>query len=238
MVNAFIVEDEFQAIGLLKNYIGRIPELNCVGATKDPMQALISIQNEDIDLLFLDINLPGISGVELYKSLKNPPTVIFTTAYSEYAVQGFELEALDYLLKPITFPRFLKAYNRYLDINRKMMSPVEEELISPNDMVFIKSGQTTFRLSWKSILYLEKSENYVIYHTAEKRVLSRQTLSDLELIFPDYFTRIHKSYAISLLHLDQIDYGEVKIGKAKLPIGRTYRNRFLEQLEVFQKKGG
>lgn len=236
MLKTFIVEDEPQAITLLETYIGRVPFLSLCGTSRDPIRAFTYLQENRVDLLLLDINMPNLSGLELYKSLSSPPAVIFTTAYPDFAVQGFELEAVDYLLKPITFPRFLKACDRV----KKRQQPSSPQTISSPviaDIIYIKSGPTLHKLSWKDILYLEKDENYLVYHTAETRILSRQTLSDLEDIFPDYFARIHKSFAVSLLHVEKVEREQVCIYGRQLPVGRTYRTELLERLEVFPIQG-
>lgn len=236
MVKTYIVEDEPQAITLLETYISRVPFLTFTGATRDPLHAFAWLQEHEVDLLLLDINMPNLSGVELYRSLNRPPAVIFTTAYPEYAVQGFELEAVDYLLKPISFPRFLKACDRVVRRQRRQEPPVVPAESAFSDLVYIKSGPVLHKLSWREVFYLEKTENYIVYHTAEKRILSRQTMSDLEDIFPDYFARIHKSFAVSLLHVEQVERDVLRIQGRDLPIGRTYRTTFLDSLEAFSRQ--
>lgn len=237
LLRTYIVEDEAQAINLLRTYVDRVPFLDLVGEARDPIRAFSFLQENLVDLLLLDINMPNLSGLELYKSLSQPPAVIFTTAYPNYAVQGFELEAVDYLLKPITFPRFLKACDRVVKRQQQTQSAVSPESPAFADLVYIKSGPVLHKLSWKEIWYLEKTENYILYHTAEKRILSRQTLSDLETIFPEYFARIHKSFAVSLLHIEKVEREVVQVQGQQLPLGRTYRAEFLERLEDFSRRG-
>ena len=232
MFKAYIVEDEVKAIELLQIYIQRIDFLDLVGVTRNPLKAFSYLQENQIDVLFLDINMPILSGIELLKSISQAPNVIFTTAYPEYAVEGFDLEAVDYLLKPISFPRFLKACERLRKqqkINTSGLEPADPFL---SDIVYVKSGPTTHKLSWKEVLYLEKAENYVIYHTKNQRILSRQTLSNLETIFPSYICRIHKSYAVSLLHLTRIERESVLVKATILPVGRTFRNRLMEKIDM------
>lgn len=228
-LSAFIVEDEIKAIELLKAYIKRINFLKLIGSERNPLTAFQFLQNNPVDILFLDINMPILSGIELLKSIKKKPKVIFTTAYPEFAVEGFDLEAVDYLLKPINFSRFVKACER-LQKNLPHKDSRNLETLDLSDFVYVKSGVTTHKLAWREILYLEKDENYVIYHTAEKQILSRQTLSDLESIFPSYFCRIHKSYAISLLHIKQLDRESVSILDKRLPVGRTYKSRLKDAI--------
>lgn len=237
MLKAFIVEDEIKAVELLRTYIERIDFLDLVGEARNPMNAFSYLQDNEVDVLFLDINMPVLSGLELYKSISNPPSVIFTTAYPEYAIEGFNLEAVDYLLKPISFPRFLKACQRLVKLQKIKTNNTVTEKPKYADLVYVKSGTVTHKLSWQDILYLEKDENYVIYHTKEKRILSRQTMSDLEEIFPSYICRIHKSYAVSLLHIEIVERELLKMNGKELPIGRTFRTRLQESLKTFKNKG-
>lgn len=229
MLRAYVLEDEIKAVNLLQSYIEKIDFIKLIGFARSPQKASIFLQENEVDLLFLDINLPNASGVDFYQNLPSPPTVIFTTAYPNFAVQAFDLEAVDYLVKPITFLRFLKACER-----AAKHQPTHEKLettdSTDNSAIYIKSGVRLHKVFWKDILFLEKDENYVIYHTKEKRILSRQTLNDLEGIFPSYFVRVHKSYAVSLLHIEQVSRDHIKIGIHNLPIGRTYKAGFLESL--------
>lgn len=234
MLKAYILEDEIKAIELLKTYLQRIDFINLLGTARNPMTAFSYLLENEVDVLFLDINLPVMSGVDLFKSLRNPPKVIFTTAYPEYAVEGFTLEAVDYLVKPIPFPRFLQACNRLLNQQKTALhhNDIGKDILS--DIVYVKSGPITHKLSWKEVLYLEKAENYVMYHTADKRILSRQTMSDLEEIFPSYICRIHKSYAVSLLHISRLERTALHINDLELPIGRTYRKGLIECVELLR----
>ncbi len=235
-LKAYIVEDEAKAIALLETYIQRLPFLELVGSVRNPLKAFAFLQKNQIDVLFLDINMPLLSGIELLKSIPNPPNVIFTTAYPEFAVEGFNLEAVDYLLKPINFPRFVKACERLKKQNNISDPTLESMTDLFADIVYVKSGPITHKLSWKEILFLEKNENYVIYHTAKQRILSRQVLSELEAIFPSYFCRIHKSYAVSLLHIKEIKRTALIIGDKQLPVGRTYKQQLKTAMLVFNKK--
>ena len=230
MFKAYIIEDEIKAIELLRSYIQQIDFLELVGEARNPMTAFNYLQKNNVDVLFLDINMPILSGVELYKSLRNPPQVIFTTAYPEYAVEGFNLEAVDYLLKPISFQRFLKASERILKRNKEANTIALDAKAVFSDLVYVKSGVVMHKVSWKEVLYLEKDENYVIYHTKEKRILCRQTLTDLEKAFPSYICRVHKSYAVSLLHISQVERESLIILAKEIPIGRTYKNDLMERL--------
>ena len=226
--NAFLIDDEMKALELLQTYVERIPFIRSVGQSRDPLQALELIQQQPVDVLFLDINLPHLSGVEFYRRLKNPPQLVFTTAYADYAVTGFDLKAVDYLLKPITFERFLEACRRVAERQQHQENPPATEF---TDLVYIKSGSTLHKLKANEIIYLERDENYVVYHTAKNKILTRQTLSSLEQSLPDYFIRVHKSYIISLLHLDSLKGDQLKVQNQSIPIGKTFRAAVYDALK-------
>ncbi len=230
-LKTYIVDDEIKAVELLDNYIAKIPYLISNGYSRDPIEAFKFLQKNEIDIIFLDINMPMLNGVDLYKNLNNPPLVIFTTAYPQYAVDGFDLEAVDFLLKPISFGRFLKATERLLKRKRTIKADLQDDF---KDVVFVKSGNLSHKLFWNEITHLEKSENYVIYHTIEKKILSRQTLSKTVSLSPKYFCRIHKSFAISFLFLKSLGAESCLVAERKLPIGRTYKSKLKQAFEVYQ----
>jgi len=236
MLKAYIIEDEPEAIQLLENYISKIDFLELKGYTHNPVKAISILQSKPVDVIFLDINLPSLSGIDFVKNFNSPPRIIFTTAYPEYAVEGFTLDAVDYLLKPIPFPRFLKACQKLLKSNEHNSPEVPNNEENFSDIVYVKCGHTTYKLSWKEILYLEKDENYVIYHTATKKILSRQVLSDLEEILPPYICRIHKTFIVSLLHLSKMERESVWLGSKELPIGRTYKKAITERVKLLTNK--
>jgi DNA-binding LytR/AlgR family response regulator len=233
--NAYIIDDEPKAIALLENYIERIPFLNLLGTNRNPLKGFSFLQKQTVDVLFLDINMPNLSGLELYRSLDQPPMVIFTTAYPEFAVEGFNVEAIDYLVKPIYFSRFVKACNRIPKLHQLEKRPFANETSFLTDIIYIKSGTTTYKINWRDIYFLEKDENYIVYHQKEKRILSRQILSDLEELFPAYICRVHKSYAISLLHLQKLERGFAYVKNQKIPIGRSYKAQLMKALEKRKK---
>lgn len=224
---AYLVDDEARALELLRNYIERVPSVEWVGEARDPLKALAYLATQQVDVLFLDINLPNLSGIDFYARLNHQPKIIFTTAYPEFAVKGFDLAAVDYLLKPITFERFAKACSR-LAKNQWTDQPTDKKM--PQDLIYVKSGATLHKILANEILYLERDENYVVYHTTKKRILTRQTLSQLEATLPDYFVRIHKSYIVSLLHLDSMRSDQVYLKNQVIPIGKTYRSLLYNRL--------
>jgi len=232
MIKAFILEDEPRAIKLLEKYLEQIDFIELVGSERTADSAMAFISEYQVDVLFLDINLPEMSGIKFFKDLSHRPSVIFTTAYPEYAVEGFELDAVDYLLKPITYPRFLKACEK---LNKHQhLKAIEKGGVDTafSDLVYVKSGKTVHKLFWNDILYLEKDDNYVIYHLQDQRILSRQTLNKLELAFPNYFCRVHKSFAVSLLHLEQSSRELVMVNGRELPVGRKFRKQFMDALAI------
>ncbi len=234
-LRSIIVEDEILAIELLENYIGKIEFLELVAATRNPMNLSQLLQKHEVDVLFMDINMPMLNGIDLYKSLINPPQVIFTTSYPNYAVEGFNLEAIDYLLKPIAFPRFLKACHRL--IKHQNRTPEQENnsrKVAPS-FVYLKSGAVTYKINWQDVLYLEKDENYTIYKTKNKRILVRQTLANATYLFPSYICRIHKSYAVSLLHVEQLRRDAVAVAGRQLPVSRYFKEEFMRLFQQFSR---
>lgn len=234
-MKAYILDDEIKGIELLRNYISKVDFLDVEATSTSPLTAFNYLKDNEVDVLFLDINMPIISGVELLKSLVKKPKVIFTTAHTEYAVDAFDFDAVDYLVKPISFSRFLQACQK---LNRNQLDEIDDQKGDQgilSDIIYVKSGTITHKLSWRDIRYLEKEENYVVYHTEELKILARQTLSDIEKMFPDYIVRVHKSFAISLLHVNQIKNDKVVIGSIDIPVGRSHKEELRSRVEHFNK---
>ncbi len=230
-IKVVIIDDEPKAIDLLVYYISQVEFLEVENTFRNPLKAFQFLTTHDVDLLFLDINMPKLSGVELIKNLKNGPDVIFTTAHPEFAVSGFDLDAIDYLLKPITFPRFLKASQK---AQKTVLKKDAKELI-PADPIYIKSGSITHKLLWRDIAFLKKDENYITYYlTNGKRLLCRQTLSSMEKMFPNYVVRIHKSYAICMYNITSVGNDFLMINTTKIQIGRNFKNNFLHSFEKYK----
>lgn len=235
-----IVEDEPLARNLLTEYVKKVPFLTLVKACSNPMEALEVLRSNAVDILFLDIQMPEITGITLLKVLQKKPMVILTTAYSEYALESYELDVVDYLLKPITFDRFLKAVDK---ASQRMnvpasSSPTAQEKTSPEsspDFVFVKDGTKLVKINFADILYVEGLKDYVTIHTKTQKVISLQRLKTLELQLPaDKFIRIHHSFIIALKAIDVIHKGEVQIGSAMIPISDTYRKAFKDFIEKNQ----
>lgn len=233
-INCLIVEDEPLARNLLTEYVKKVPYLNLVDTCPNAMTAMEVMRQHHIDLLFLDIQMPEITGTTLFKILPKKPLVIFTTAYSEYAIEGFELDAVDYLLKPIPFERFLKAVEKaasrlMIQAEIPASSPAQE---SPSPYVFVKDGNKLVRVFLDDILYIEGLKDYVTLHTRQQKITTLQRMKNLEEQLPaDRFIRIHNSYIVNVKAIDAVHKNEVQIGQAMLPISDTYRKIFREFIE-------
>ena len=231
-LKCLIVEDEPLARNLLAEYVNKVSYLELTEATSNPLHALEVLRNHAIDLMFLDIQMPEITGITLLKSLQKKPLVILTTAYSEYALESYDLDVVDYLLKPITFDRFLKAVDR---ANQRMHPPTvtpeaAEEKNAP--FVFVKDGTKLVKVNFDDILFVEGLKDYVTIVTKAQKIVSLQRLKSLESqLPPDKFIRIHHSYIIAIKAVDTIHKGEVQIGTHLIPISDSYRKSFKEFIE-------
>jgi two-component system, LytTR family, response regulator len=233
MLQCLIVEDEPLARNLLTEYVSKVVDLKLVDACASPMAALEILRRQPVDILFLDIQMPEITGISLLKVLQKKPFVILTTAYSQYALEGYELDVVDYLLKPITFERFLKAVDK---VNQRLQSPpkvvLEGTTRTGDDIVFVKDGTKLVKVDLSDILYVEGLKDYVTIHTRSQKVVTLQRLKALEEQLPaDRFIRIHHSYIIAVQAIDAVHKGEVKIGNALIPISESYRKAFREFIE-------
>ena len=231
-IKCIIVDDEPLAIKVLEKYIVEVAQLQLMSTFSNPIEASAFLQSQEVDLLFLDINMPKISGISLLKTLPSPPLVIFTTAYPEYAVEGFELEALDYLLKPFSLERFVKAINKathQLEINQKLQSIEKKEL--PGNLI-IKADRKLYPLPFPKITYLQAYGDYVKVHTKEKTYLPKETLQNLEKRLPsEHFIRIHRSFLIALKAIQYIEGNHVTIDGQIIPIGNAYKEPLLTKLK-------
>ncbi|MCM8568581.1 LytTR family DNA-binding domain-containing protein [Gramella jeungdoensis] len=230
-----IVDDEPMARDVLRRYFEKLPVLDLVGECSNAIDAFVFLQSNEVDILFLDIRMPELLGTELMQSLKNPPKVIFTTAYKEYAWDGFELDAVDYLLKPIRFDRFLKAVHKALpDYENVLYSgePVESERKLGVDSIYLRIDRRQVRIVLDEILYIESAKDYVKIFTQDKMHLCRQTISSIEaLINKNEFVRIHRSFIVPVNKIKSYTHELVEIHKKELPIGKFYLNHFLKTMD-------
>ncbi len=238
MLKCMIIDDEPMALDVLRDYVNRAPFLKLEGEFRDAVKALNEIQDRDIDLVFLDIEMPDLTGIQFLKTLTRIPMVIFTTAYSEYAVESYDFEAVDYLLKPIEFERFLKSARRALDIHKLKTEPVSKVndtgTHASSRIVLIKSGTEFHRIKKDEIIYIEGAGNYVFFVTPSKKIMSLMTMKEVvELLGSETFIRIHKSYIVSFEHIEVIEQDQVRIGKKKLPIGEVYKVNLQSKIKSF-----
>lgn len=228
MIKCLVIDDEPLAIDVLEDFIAKVPFLNLVKGCTSAMEAIEVLHQEDVQLLFLDIQMPQVSGVQFLKSLDYRPKVIFTTAYSDYALEGFNLDAVDYLLKPFTFERFLKAVNKaYQQINLQNKS---SEVNADKEYMFVKSGYDTVKVKFDEILYIEGLKDYVKIHTTGKTVIALMSMRILEETLPDNFIRVHRSYIIDFERVSMVQKRKVFIDKLEIPIGEVYRDAFMERI--------
>ena len=237
-LSCIIVEDEPMARDLLSQYIAKVPSLELLATFQNPLEALEFLKEHEPDVLFLDVQMPEITGISLLKILKRKPIVIMSTAYSEYAIEGFELDVADYLLKPVTFERFLKAVDRATERKQAsiaLQQSTPEVVPTPTaqvdatgvDFIFVKDGAKMVKVRIKDIQFIEGLKDYVRIHTPKGRITSLQRLKALENQLPsDAFFRIHHSYIVALEWIDVIHRDRLEIGEQQLPISDTYRKSF------------
>ena len=233
MINAIIVDDEPLAQDILETFIDQMPQMKLLTKCSNAFEAHEALQNHEVDLMFLDIQMPQLTGIELFKSLNNPPLVIFTTAYADYAVEGFELDATDYLLKPISLERFLKAVNKAEEKLKAAKSSSALHSDSDGQYFFVKADKKLIKVNFDDILYIEGLKDYVIIRMEAGRVITLQTMKSLEEKLPSgTFKRIHRSYIVNLKKIKAIVGNMVElIEKSQnkhLPIGKNYRDELLE----------
>ncbi|MFT3704534.1 MAG: LytTR family DNA-binding domain-containing protein [Agriterribacter sp.] len=220
MLTAIAIDDEPIALEVVKSLSSKVPFLDMKGYFTDAFTAIDFLKNEKIDLIFLDIKMPDINGIDWLKSIARPPMVVFTTAYSEHAVESFELDAVDYLLKPFSLARFLKAANKVYELHRLKNATIANP--SPS-YIFVKSGYEQYKIELDEILYLQSAGNYVQFILTTQKLLSRLTMNEAEALLPSSsFTRIHRSYVISNNKITRMDKNNIWINDIELPIGNGY----------------
>ncbi len=223
------IDDEPMALEIIEEYVEKIPYLSLEKSIHNPIEAISYLKSHELDLIFLDINMPDLSGIQLLNTLRHPPMVIFTSAHSEYGVESYNHEAIDYLLKPIEFDRFLLACNRVLDkTNLSNKSVVSESTIKN-----IKSGNQIFRIDLNDVQYIEGSGNYVTYHLSGEKIMSLQNMNSLEAELPKkLFTRVHRSFILGITHIKSVEPHRVILNDQSIPIGKSYRKDFMNQLGI------
>jgi len=232
-INCIIVDDESIARDILAAHLSKIDNITVIATCSNAIEAFNIISTNTIGLIFLDINMPEISGISFAKSINKDSKIIFTTAYREYAVDGFELQAVDYLLKPISFDRLLKAVNLFFEVYSDSEAPVSNEAVS-NNFTFVRSDRKMIKIDFKDIIYIESLGDYVKFHFKDKIITSRDTISAIEAKLPKQgFIRIHRSFIVAMNQITSFTNEHITINNKALPISRSYKKEVLKLLEEF-----
>ncbi len=227
MIRCIVIDDEPLARQLLTDFIKKVPELQLEGSFSSALKALEKLRKQQADVLFLDIQMPDITGIEFLKTLEHKPLVVFTTAYAEHALQGYELDVADYLLKPFDFNRFLKSVNK---ISQRLKSDSKSGQTEKTDSIFIKDGTKLVKVELSTIRHIKGSREYVTIVTSDKKIMSLQTMKSLEEMLPQEFIRIHNSFIIALPAVETIFKNKLQVGGEVFPIGITYKKKVFEAL--------
>ncbi len=236
-VRCLAIDDEPLALDIITDYISKVPFLKLVKTFDNAVDSIDFIKNNSIDLIFLDIQMEALTGIQLLRVLKDKPEVIFTTAYDSYAIEGFELDAADYLLKPFSFERFIKAVDRvYNKIKLKnSVELVEENIAIGNPVehyIFVKTGNKLQKVFFNDILFIEGQGDYLRINTPDERIMTLQKFSKLEELLPaSNFIRVHKSFMVAIDKIESISRNRIRIGKELIPIGDSYKKKFYDKLE-------
>jgi two-component system LytT family response regulator len=237
MIHCLVIDDEPYARQLLREFIEKVPGLVLEGAYANALSALPILSKNNIDVIFLDIQMPDISGIDFLKTLDRSPKIIFTTAYAEYALEGFELDAVDYLVKPFDFNRFLRAVNKMTQRSERqapVVVNVDKKTSIQAEFIFVKDGTKLVKVDYNNILFIKGTREYVTIHTKEKKIMSLQTLRQLELELPSEFIRVHNSFIIYLPAVGSISKNELEIQGETIPIGITYKKSLMDRVKNFE----
>ena len=233
-LNCAVIDDEFLARQYIKDYVQKLPFLNLVGDYNSPLHVIGEIKDKKIDILFLDIQMPDITGLEFLKTLNPQPYIIITTAYKEYALEGYEHNVVDYLLKPFSFDRFLKAVNKVVNKIQKEKIPIHldkdpeinEKPQIEKTYLIIRADRKLYKINYDDLIFIEGQKSYVTFHTREKKITALITLKELEEMLPeDHFIRIHKSYIVSIKDIEALEGNMLEIHGVKLSIGSSFRDK-------------
>jgi len=225
-LNCIIIEDQIPAQEILQRYIGQVPDLQLLKTYISPLEAVKELESGAIDILFLDVHLPQISGIELLKSLHRPPLTILTTAFSEYAVLGFELDVVDYLLKPFSFERFLKSISKIQHLLNSNQPTIHQEYL------FIRNQQHIQKIAIKEILFVKANGDFTLIHTATNRIIANSSLQNMLTELGNHFIRCHRSYIVNIDAINKISGNRILVNKDEIPIGRTYKELLLEKIKM------
>lgn len=234
--NVIIVDDEYLAQKLLQDYVSKVEQLQLVATCSNAFEAMEALKSNAVDIMLLDIQMPDLTGLELVKSLDKKPAVIFTTAYSEFAVDAFNLAVSDYLLKPFNFPRFFQAINKAIGQvpprAGNAPKPAADTISRSNEFITVKADYKLYKINYDDLLFIEGQHEYVTFHTTQRRITALFALKDLEEMLPkDRFVRVHKSYIVSFKHIQDLDKSDVTVMGNKIPVGASYREELLARLQ-------
>ena len=228
MITCIAIDDEPLSLEIISDYVSKVSFLDLKGTFTDPFKATEVLKNEKIDLLFLDIEMPDLNGMQYVRSLKQQPMVIFTTAYNQYAVEGFDMDAIDYLLKPIEFERFFKAVNKAYDYHRYTTNQQQQE----GNYIFVKSDYQIKKINIDDITHVEGLDDYIKIYCGENFILTLMTMKTILSKLPSQrFIRVHRSYIVSLPHIDSIQRNRIKIGNILIPVSESYSKEFFKIIE-------
>lgn len=232
-ISCIIVDDENVARDIIASHLSRIENIEVIAQCKNAIEAFNFINNNAIDLIFLDINMPEISGIAFAKSINKNIKIIFTTAYRDYAVEGFNLQAVDYLLKPISFERMLQAINRYFEVSTQQVE-TQPQPSETNDFIFVRSDRRMLKITFKDIIYIESLSDYLKIHLKDQSIITRETISAIEAKLPQKdFLRIHRSYIVNLTNIESFTNEEMIVNGKALTISRSYKKDVITKLERF-----
>lgn len=232
-ISCLILDDEAMAREIIATHLSQLDNITVIASCSNAIEAFQYINTHDIDLVFLDINMPEISGISFAKSINNSIKIIFTTAYRDYAVEGFELRAVDYLLKPISFDRLLKALETFFDIYESQKTPVPITA-SKQSFIFVRSERIMMKIEFSEIIYIESYSDYLKIHLRDKTIITRETISAIDAKLPkNTFIRTHRSFIISIPNLTSYSNEQVCINKTSIPISRSYKKEVLKTLELY-----
>lgn len=233
-----IVDDESLALRLMEDHVSKVPGLEIVGKCRHALEALQVLQREEIDILFLDIQMPDLTGVELIKILKHKPAIILTTAYAEYALEGYQLEVVDYLLKPIALDRFLQAVRKAQEwVDLRKQAPSVPQTTKP-DHFFVKSDYKQMRINYADVTHVEGLREYVSIYAGGKRIVTLETMKNMEQLLPsDLFMRVHKSYIVNTSRIKSINGNQIELGEIRIPLGKVFRTQVLGRLGIISSEG-
>jgi DNA-binding LytR/AlgR family response regulator len=229
-MNCIAIDDEPLALDVIKEFSKRTGFINLVDTFTNPLDSIKTIGRFNIDLVFLDIQMPNISGFDFLKSISTPPMVIFTTAFPEHALEGFEANAVDYLVKPFSFERFLKAVNKAFELNQLRKEPTVAEKVKP-DFLMVKVEYSTVKIDFNDILYIEGLKDYIKIFCGAKPILTKSTLKNIEeKLSSELFIRVHKSFIVSMKKIKKIENNRIIIGETRVPVGDQYKEQFYRKL--------